>query len=235
MFFIEFNDISNLDLAIHVIQRPSIPIPKKKFNEIDVDEYDGIAYEDLETYEDLEIQVNFNFLVDDIKDIRKVVKRVKNWLKQTPEDTLCFSDNKDYFYKVKKVVISNFTYENLYEIQNFNVTFTCDPWEYVIDGKEKRILNDYLENFYSTSKPIYTVIGNGECLLTVNGNECFLKVENSININCESGLIYYDNGEYCTSNVKLEEFSDLYLTEGTNKFSITNGFNAYIIPNFRSI
>lgn len=232
---IVYNGLSNKTLGVEVVKRPIIPIPNKNFNTFNITGQDGNFFEDLETYEDIEIEISFNF-VNEVKDIRNKIRKIKKWLENITDNKLILSDNRGRFYKVKKAELNNFSYDDLYEIQNFTIKFTVDPYEYLDEGLEEITLGSELQNDYSVSKPIYRIEGNGECELTVNDNTIKCTVDSGgININTDLGLIYKNDGTYATNKVKIEEFKDLYLLEDNNTFNWTNGFNVYLIPNFKII
>jgi phage-related protein len=61
-YFILFNGMNCLDLNLKVIKRPNVPLPSRNFNELTIQGRNGKLVEDLGTYEDIKIDVEFNFI-----------------------------------------------------------------------------------------------------------------------------------------------------------------------------
>ena len=62
MYDIFIDGISLYSLGIYVIKRPDFPSPKKKYKEVDIIGIDGKLYQDTGLYEDMDIQIEFNYM-----------------------------------------------------------------------------------------------------------------------------------------------------------------------------
>lgn len=103
MYDIYINDISCIEQKILPTTRPDIPAPVKNYNEYDIPGRDGKLYEDLGTYDDIEITLTFNYMCapdqwhDTFRKCKKMFLDAK---------TLEFSDDNEFYHRVKKAVIN---------------------------------------------------------------------------------------------------------------------------------
>ncbi|NFG42080.1 phage tail protein [Clostridium botulinum] len=232
---IYFNNKSNEDLGIEVIKRPFIPIPKRKIKIIDIEGHDGNYYVDEEAYEDIVITIEFNFVENDLYNIRIRVRQIKKWLDNINNDKLILSDDPEYFFKVCKIESDDFNYENLYKIQQFNVNFICKPHQCLLKGQKEIKVNGVLFNHWDICKPTYRIVGNGNCVLNVNGTIVNCNVSNELIINTEFDKILNADNTLAVEKTDIKAMQDLYLIEGKNNITITNGFKLCIKPNYRTI
>ncbi|NFE93717.1 distal tail protein Dit [Clostridium botulinum] len=234
-YSIIFNKICNLDLDIDIIKRPIIPFPTKRISPKEVPGKDGCYYVDEGTYEDMIIPIEFNFIENDLDNIKPKVRNIKKWIDNIDDEKLILSDDPDMFYKVCKVELSNIEYEDLYEIQKFTVSFTVNPYQYTLKGQKQIELKNILFNHYDTSKPIYIVVGNGNCTFKINDAVINCKVNNKLIINTEFDKILESDGSFAIGKTNIKYMQNLYITHGKNTFSWSSGFKVYIITNLRTI
>jgi predicted phage tail component-like protein len=234
-YFVLLNDISSLDLNLKVVKRPIIPSPNRNYNEIPIQGRNGNLIEDLGTYQDIKIPIQFNFI--ERCNMYDAVRKIMFWLSNKNDSTLSFADDIDYFYKVKRLEYTDI--ERQYKIKgSFTITFVCEAFRYYKDSPNIVITsNNY--SFYSpelayTSEPIINVYGSGNITLTLNGLDVQLKnINNNIIVDSvreESYNSTYDNlsesyyGEY------------LKLINGPNKISwIGNISKIELQPNWRCL
>ena len=89
-------------------------------------------------------------------------------------------------------------------------------------------------NAYDTCEPTYIITGEGNCILTVNGNKMSANVSNNLVINTHLKLAYKDDGTLQNTYVK-GNYKDLLLFNDFNTISITEGFDLKVIPNWRCL
>lgn len=212
------------------ISRPNIPSPAKKINEYEVLGRDGKLYEDTGFYEDIEISMSFNYMADKDRWF-EAFRQYKNFFKDVKE--LRFSDDVNFYYRIKKIDI-NTNERASKRLGKFDVTFTLDPYTYLINGKNQIILQNNLMNFYDICKPIFIIRGEGLCNLNVNGHVAICNVSGTLTIDTDLKLSYRDNGELANTAVKCD-YDELVLKEESNTLSATDGFAVEIIPNWRCI
>lgn len=231
MFSVIFNSIRDLDFGVKIIKRPSIQCPKRRYRDTEVEGRNSRLYEDLKTYDDIEITIQFNFLSKTADGYNTDYRKIKKWLKG--DGILKFSDDLSYFYVVNKVVID--TPERvLKRLGKFQATFVCEPFQYLEEGQQQLTLPTSLYNDYEECQPTYYIQGEGLLNLTHNGKIITANVGQSLIIDTKLGLCYRADGTL--NNVALNGlYEDLFLTEGNNTFAWTNGFTIKIKPNWRCL
>ena len=227
-YFILYNDSTNLDVDLLIIDRPSKPSPEMEYEEVKVPGGKTLYRE--KGYKDIDIPVSFNFLSKKPSDWDDDFRKSKKWLLSKVNSKLKFSDDFGVYYKVNKVTIDA-PERVLKVLGKFDVTFTCEPYVYV-DSNEIE-LSTVLYNDYLVSKPIYRIVGEGYLTLKINNKTIKANIGQELIIDTDKGLCYRDG---IINNVALEgKYEDMYLQECENKFSWTNGFKIYILPNWRCL
>ncbi|MDB1956019.1 phage tail family protein [Clostridium tertium] len=222
-YFIVYNDSTNLDVNLLVINRPSKPAPVMEYEEVKVPGGKTLYRE--KGYGDIEITVSFNFMSKYSWD--KDFRKIKQWLLSKVNNKLKFSDDLEVFYRVNKVTIE--TPERVMKkVGRFNVTFICNHLTYIEENE--RELPQALYNDYLVAKPIYRIVGEGYLTMNINNKTIKANVGQELIIDTDKGLCYRKG---IINNVALEgKYADMYLQEGNNTFSWTNGFKIYILPNW---
>lgn len=226
-FHIEYNDKKDIELGLRVTQRPSVPSPEERTEALTVAGRDGALYVRDGAIEDIEIQISFNYYAKP-ETWASVWRGVKQWLRGSGK--LQFSDDTDYFYKVKKVVID--TNERVVKAGGrFTATFTCDGHMFLESGD---ILTSELNiyNEHETSHPTYYIFGEGACTLSVNGKPFVANVGQSLIIDTERKIAYRNDGVLVNTSV-TGDYEELYFKEGDNEITITNGFALKYKPYWR--
>ena len=225
-YFILYNDKTNLDVNLLIVNRPSKPSPIMEYEEVKVPGGKTL-YKD-KGYKDIDITISFNFMSKDSWD--NDFRRIKTWLLSKSNNKLKFSDDLEVYYKVNKVTID--TPERVMKkLGRFNVTFTCEPYVYI--DEEERELSTILYNNYLLSRPIYRIVGEGYLTLTINNKVIKANVGQELIIDTDKGLCYREG---IVNNVVLEaRWEDMYLQQGENTFSWSNEFEVYILPNWRCL
>ena len=227
-YFILYNNKTNLDVNLSVVDRPSKPAPDMEYEEVKVPGGKTLYRE--KGYKDIPIQVTFNFLSKKPSEWDKDFRIIKQWLLSKVNNKLKFSDDLEVYYKVNKVTID--TPERIMkQLGKFDVTFTCEPYVYI--DEEEIELSTTLYNNYLVCKPIYRIVGEGYLTLNINNKVIKANVGQELIIDTDKGLCYREG---IINNVALEgKYEDMYLLEGENTFSWTNGFKIYILPNWRCL
>lgn len=228
-YFIIYNNKTNLDVNLLIKNRPTKPSPVMRYEEIEVPGGKTLYIE--KGYSDIEISIVFNF-VSKIDEWDKDFRKIKEWLLSKKDNKLIFSDDLEYFYKVKKVSIE--TPERiLKKIGRFTVVFTCEAYSYELNGTNEVQINNSIYNGSMLTKPIYRIVGEGLLTLTINNNTIKANVGQELIIDTELGLCYREG---IINNVALQgNYEDMYLIEGENTFNFSEGFKIYITPNWRCL
>lgn len=230
MYSVKYGDTWDIDLGLHVKSRPNIPVPERNVEVTEDKTLTTSLTRDYETYKDTEIGIEYNFISREDFEIKSIL--LKRWLYESKNKILILSDSADYYRKVKKVTIETITRSKKY-LGSFKITFRCDPNLYVVNGLNSIAVNSTknIKNNYAISKPIYTINGEGMCTLTVNNNSVTVNVGQSIIINTEKELVYKNDSSM--TNISTGKYKDLYLLEGNNTVTVSNGFTLSIVPNWR--
>lgn len=156
------------------------------------------------------------------------IREIKKWLSGTGE--LILSDSPEIYYEVNKVNYGSIERE-LRHYGRFAATFICKPFEYLVEGKRECDTKEVLFNPYCVCRPIYKIKGEGICTLTVNGNTMSANIGQNLTIDTERMMAYRTDGELQNTSV-TGEYESMYLKEGENEITITDGFDMKIIPNW---
>ncbi len=224
------NEIS-YDIGVSIISRPSIPAPTRQYIEKEVRGKDGKLYEDLGTYEDIDIPIKCNFASRKPDEWNDIYRQIKKWIKN--KSKLRFSDDLSYFYVINKITIDS-SERAIKRIGRFNLIINCKPFMYLESGLEDMPIATSIYNAYEAARPIYFITGEGVLTLTINNVTVTVNVGQNLIINTEKGLCYRTDGTM--NNIALKgKYKDLYLKEGENTFSWTSGFKIEIVPNWRTL
>ena len=232
MYWMDFNGHRNIDFDVQVVQRPNIPQAKKRVTYVEIAGRDGTLTQTDDTYEDIDIKVPLNFLSNINEHFMDKTRALKNWL--TGSGELKFSDDIDVFYKVKNVYIDEDIERVLRRAGFFTALFTCDPYTYYESGRVPSTIEECRINPYRFSKPVYHIVGEGNCRLTVNGTHFDANIGQNLIIDTDMSLIYRENGQIQNTIARCY-YPDFYLKPGENDISITEGFELRIKPNWRSL
>lgn len=228
---------SDIFETIRTVSRPVIPSPKKIYLEKEIPGRAKLI-EDLEEYEDIEIDVNFNFIDNYNITLNKLKKAIYKAKKLT------FTDMYNKYFVIKKV---EFTDEerNVLEIGRCTVKFTVDPYQYFLEGEDEilesegEISSSTILNKFELAYPIINLYGEGRIRINMNGNfaEINISGKTSIDTNKYIEACFREDGEIY--NLTKGKYSELVLKEGRNRISIealSGTLNSCgIIPNWRTI
>ncbi|WP_315112899.1 distal tail protein Dit [Clostridium intestinale] len=235
-YFIVFNKLNSLDLGLKVIKRPNFPLPKRRYETFDIQDGDGQLVEDLGTFEDVKVDVEFNFI--DRDNIHIKVTKILNWLNKVNDYDLYFADDLERHYKVKMVEYSDI--ERQLKVKGiFTISFICEPYKYYNQNSLISITTNNA-SFYSinelvyNAKPILKIYGSGDITLTINNEDVLLKsISNHIILNSTLMEAYNDNVD--NLNNKMNGYFPI-LKSGLNTISwIGSVTKIEITPNWRSL
>jgi predicted phage tail component-like protein len=166
------------DFGIVMKARPSIPLPERRVNYIEVMGRHGSLTEDDETYKDITIIVDC-FLVENYEIERKLWE-IKGWLSSGVGD-LIFSYNPNIKY-IGQVVNRIDIVQNYKILGEFSIIFTCQPFTYPTNviseiTEQNTNIDNTVTTFYST--PTITVYGTGNITLTITD---YWREEQTVNL-----------------------------------------------------
>lgn len=222
------------DYGILIAKRPSIPLPRRKIQYIDIPGKDSSLRYDEGTYEDITIlvecsMVNKEYLPNAIDDI-------KGWLSNMGEGELIFSFQPTKKYMAQVVNFIDFT-QVFNAIGKFPIIFNCRPFKYAVDNDPITITarETTINNIGTvSSEPILAIYGNGDITININSHQVILKnIANKIIVNSVIEDAYNDLGENLNGKV-IGEFPRL--SPGANRISWSGSVSKIeITPNWRWI
>lgn len=181
-------------------------------------------------YTDTVITNVLEFTSDTVELFETKLHEIKKWLLNTQK--VSYSDKEDKLFLVKKVEFSNI--KRKYGVfGNITVVFTCEPFAYLKSGEyEVEIGNVF--NPCAWTQPLYKITGEGVCALTVNGKSVTANVSGDLLIDTKLMLCYRSDGT-SQNTVVSGDYEELFLQEGENVISITDGFECKVVPRWRCL
>lgn len=169
-YSIIYNNLNSYDnFNLSIVSRPSIPVAERNINLIEVPGRNGTLTEDLCTYKDIEIPISFNLIDSD--NINDSARLIKSWLiGDIIDKKLILSDDTDYCYKVKKVIIDKEIERKLKVFGRFTAVFTCEPFLFEVNNSIITLTkNEFINNPSGfPSEPSIKIYGSGTIDLIVN-------------------------------------------------------------------
>lgn len=236
-FIIDIGGFNNEDYGFEIIKRPLIEFATKRYKEKEIEGHDGNYYIDTNSVNDIIFNIECNFLEENLNECRERIREVNRGLKYSLENSnkLTLNNDDEYYYKVIKYQIKDIGYDdNFYELNKFSIEFTVEGYKYRKSNRQVKV-DEFYRNSCDVSKPVYTIIGNGNCILNINGTIINCNVNNKLTIDTEHDKILEANGTYAIGKTNIKYMQDLYLRHDRNSFSVSNGFELYMIPNLRII
>ncbi|WP_315069611.1 phage tail protein [uncultured Clostridium sp.] len=220
-----YNWKNNLTMNLKIVKLPYIQDSTKSTNDIDIDGKDGTLTEFVKYTSDVkEVECDFRG-----SNVNEVVK----WLRG--KGPVIFGNRPDRYYDaeiVNVVPLDQIIEDQLY---NFPIQFKCQPYGYLLDGKDKRIIISGTKLFHNKadtiSLPVITIYGTGSCTFNINGR-AFTITEIGTNITIDSTIRSCYDGKDDKINGKYP-----YLDIGENliTWSGSGVTKVEIKPNWRCI
>mgnify|MGYP000273188996 FL=1 len=124
MYYISLDDVTSVQMGLAVTKRPEFPAPVKNYKEYSIPGRNGKLYEDMGTYEDIQFEIEMNYISSEYQWGIKW-HEVKRWLFKSGHKRLSFSDCPDIYYRIKRIELSS-NERRVIESGEFTVTVTCD-------------------------------------------------------------------------------------------------------------
>ncbi|KOC47732.1 phage tail protein [Clostridium botulinum] len=225
------NKDSFKNFGIAVKTRPAIPMPQRRVQYETIPGRNGSLTIDDETYDDITITIDCNFLTNEM---RNKAMQIKHWL-MGKQDRLIFSDATDKFY-IAQAVNKIDIVQTLRVLGTFPVIFNCKPFMYYFSGLDTITITSpttiYSPEFVVESEPVIKIYGQGDITLNINSNSIKLKdVQDYITLDSTIQECYKNNSN--CNNKMCGEFP-LFIEE--NKISWKGSVQKIeIITNWRCL
>lgn len=218
---IRFLEFPVFDYGHEVIE--SVPIPGKA----------GTLTVRTGKYTDTIITNVIEFACETLEDFEEKADKIRKWISKSKR--VKYSDKEDNFFVVKKVEISGVKRKYGF-FGNITFVFTCDTFSYFESGIAEISVgkNGELYNIGLWSQPIYIITGEGVCTLTVNGKSITANVAQNLTVDTERMISYREDGTLQNTAIS-GNYEDLYLQEGENTITVSDGFECKVIPRWRCL
>lgn len=215
--------------GLRIPQRPDIPAPEEVVEEYDIPGK-GTLVKRTGEYQDVEIEIDFGFYTQPDLWMGKF-RDCKRWLLRHGNGELQLSDDPGIYWRVKEVRLDSAERE-IKKFGRFQAVFVCEPYQRLRSGDQNIPLPSVLYNPYELSHPVYTISGNGNCTLTVNGKTVTVLVADEIFVDTDRMIAYRQDGTLRNMDV-TGDYEDLFLLREKNTLSVSAGFAANIQPKWR--
>lgn len=229
---IEYNKMLGSNLGIYATRYPAIPAAVERVDEIDVPGRNGKLHIRRKCFEETVIPVEFNYIGKESL-WNERWREAKEWLSCINAE-LILGDDSEFFYRISKVTLSS--NERLSRrTGKFTASFiTKDGLSYLKRGNQAIDYSKISKNPGIFSQPIYIITGEGACTLTVNGKSVTANVAQNLTIDTERMISYREDGTLQNTAIS-GNYEDLYLQEGENTITVTEGFECKVIPRWRCL
>lgn len=229
---VEYNNMRGSSIGIFATKYPAIPAATETVDLITIPGMSGKLHIRRKCFEETDIPVEFNY-IDKIELWNDRWRKTKEWLSSVNGE-LSFGDDTEFFYRISRVVLSS--NERLSRrIGKFVATFKSkDGLMYMKSGNRAIDHTKLLSNPGIFSQPIYMITGEGVCTLTVNGKSVAANVAQNLTIDTERMISYREDGTLQNTAIS-GNYEDLYLQEGDNKITVSEGFECKVIPRWRCL
>ena len=160
---------------------------------------------------------------------------ISNWLNVDGYKNLTLSWDPDFIYR--SAFIETFEIAGLMrQFGKVKLNFLTYPVKFYKQGCTTQTLsNGATINGLGNvkAKPIITLVGSGDCTLTINGRKTKLKaVQNKITLDMQANQVYSGNLQAWDKVVRSPQFQMPYLDAGRNLISWDGNFTVSMIPNW---
>lgn len=160
---------------------------------------------------------------------------ISNWLNVDGYKDLTLSWDPDFIYR--SAFIETFEIAGLMrQFGKVKLNFLTYPVKFYKQGRTAQtISNGATVNGIGNvnAKPIITLVGSGDCTLTINGRKTKLKaVQNRITLDMQANQVYSGNLQAWDKVVRSPQFQMPYLDAGRNLISWDGNFTVSMIPNW---
>ena len=236
-YYVTFAGVNCTTLGLYPVRRPAMPTPARRATKVTIPGRDGDLYVEDGAIEDIQIQITFDFHTppnewgNTFRALKAWAAR-RNFWSYSLFRALRFSDDPDYFYDVKRTIVST-TERVARQIGQATVTFICDGWSYLYAGSypitpasgwtSMTVDNDTTE----TAKPAITMICPDATTFTItrpDGTEKIFTFSGSpyrCNINVEREVIYHSATGNSILNRTTGGFDAFWLYPGQTTIAVS--------------
>ena len=163
------------------------------------------------------------------------VYKISEWLNVAGYKDLTISYEPDFIYRA--AYLETFSIEEtMRQFGKTTINFVCYPVKFYKQGRTtQKLMNGATLNGMGNvnGKPIITLVGSGDCTLTINGRKTKLKdIQGKITLDMQANQVFKDNLPAWDKVVRSPQFQMPYFDYGRNLISWDGNFEVFIIPNW---
>lgn len=229
-----YNGISSSAYGLVIENISSPPPPVRKYEYFDIPGADGQIIRDYGTYEDVQIEVQFNCL----NSPSATASMLNAWL--TGTGVLIHPDDSTRYYRVKAVHTNTRNRRRLHgdNYDSIHCVFVCEPYRYVVNptALTPGVTGTITNNYNAAAQPFITLTGTNPMTLTfahTNGLSTISIAATAATIDCAAKIVYNGTTPLNNKTILTGEWPLLY--PGSTAFARTNVSAISINPRWREL
>lgn len=229
-----FNGKTNTEFGLRVAEGKKISTSGFDVERVAVPGRDGDLLISNNRLNSAELSFPVNF-VKEKGLIATEVYKISEWLNVAGYKDLIISYDPDFIYRA--AYLETFSIEEtMRQFGKTTINFVCYPIKFYKQGrKTQKLTNGASFNGLGNvnAKPIITLVGSGDCTLTINGRKTKLRgVQGKITIDMQANQVFKDNLPAWDKVVRSPQFQMPYYDFGRNLVSWDGNFEVFTIPNW---
>lgn len=229
-----FNGKTNTEFGLRVAEGKKISTSVFDVERVAVPGRDGDLLISNNRLNSAELSFPVNF-VKEKGLIATEVYKISEWLNVAGYKDLIISYDPDFIYRA--AYLETFSIEEtMRQFGKTTINFVCYPIKFYKQGrKTQKLTNGASFNGLGNvnAKPIITLVGSGDCTLTINGRKTKLRgVQGKITIDMQANQVFKDNLPAWDKVVRSPQFQMPYYDFGRNLVSWDGNFEVFTIPNW---
>ena len=226
-----FNGKKNTEFGLRVAEGKKITTSSLDVERVAVAGRDGELLVSNNRLNSAELSFPVNF-VKEKGLIATEVYKISEWLNVAGYKDLTISYDPDFIYRA--AYLETFSIEEtMRQFGKTTINFVCYPVKFYKQGRTTQTLqNGATVNGIGNvnAKPIITLVGSGDCTLTINGRKTKLKgVQGKITLDMQANQVFKDNLPAWDKVVRSPQFQMPYLDAGRNLISWDGNFGVFMI------
>lgn len=222
MYYIEVNGERSDHLGLKMLVGMERINAVDDVEEIEVLGRDGVLIRDNQRKRP--IQRNFEFTVEDDRELINIEERLTEWLDFTGFKDAVLSWDDDYIYRIRPFKAFDLD-EIVFKFGKLNLGFQFHPVKYWRGGRNPIEITsgDVLTNRErNIAQPTIKIEGDGDISLFINGRETrFENVQDGVIIESEKRLVHWDTRPQWQKLMRLSENDFPYFDKGENEITFT--------------
>ena len=229
-----FNGKTNTEFGLRVAEGKKISTSVFDVERVAVPGRDGDLLISNNRLNSAELSFPVNF-VKEKGLIATEVYKISEWLNVAGYKDLIISYDPDFIYRA--AYLETFSIEEtMRQFGKTTINFVCYPIKFYKQGrKTQKLTNGASFNGLGNvnAKPIITLVGTGDCTLTINGRKTKLRgVQGKITLDMQANQVFKDNLPAWDKVVRSSQFQMPYYDFGRNLVSWDGDFEVFTIPNW---